>query len=180
MVEGRKPARTRAAARWAMLAALAAGTAAQAGNVFDPGSCTSLSGAPRHDAIDYGAAIQTIFTSFNGVNGCSDCHTSAGGPAGGLDLDPLETSPWVNIFNVPTGESTGGLNYVTPGKPEESYLFRKINCDLPGVGARMPDGFPALSVDQQATIYDWIAAGAPVGTTDQIFRGTFDFRGFVP
>ena len=44
----------------------------------------------------------------------------------------------------------------------------------------MPDGFPALTADQQATIYDWIAAGAPVGTTDQIFRGTFDLRGFVP
>jgi len=171
-----RPAAAAAAAVFAVLGAYAGN--AWAGTAFDPASCTSLSGAPSHPAIDYGAAIQTIFTSFNGVNGCSDCHTSSGGPAGGLNLDPLETSPWVNIVNVPSGESP--YNYVTPGKPELSYLFRKINCDSPDAGTRMPQGFAALSVDQQATIYDWIAAGAPVGTTDQIFRGTFDLRGFVP
>jgi len=179
MSDVRKLPRARAAVFFGLVAGVGGIGGAHAGNGFDPSSCTSLSGAPLHKAIDYGAAIQTIFTAFNGVNGCSDCHTSSGGPAGGLDLDPLETSPWVNIVNVPTGESTG-LNYVTPGKPELSYLFRKINCDTPDVGTRMPQGFTPLTVDQQATIYDWIAAGAPVGTTDQIFRGTFDLRGFVP
>jgi len=182
MGEGRKLPRAGAAALWALAATLP-GARAHAGNVFDPTSCSSLSGAPVHKTIDYGAAIQGIFVNFNGSVGCADCHTSNGGagvPTGNLDLDPTETSPWLNIVNVPTDENTGGLNYVTPGKPEESFLFRKVNCDLPGFGNRMPSGFPALTVDQQATIYDWIAAGAPVGTTDQIFRGTFDLRGFVP
>ena len=156
---------------------------ADAGNVFDPSSCSSLAAVPVHTAIDYGAAIQGIFVNFNGTVGCADCHTSNGGagtPAGFLDLDPLETSPWFNIVNVATNENTGGLDYVTPGRPQDSFLFRKINCDIPGYGGRMPSGMPALTLDQQATIYDWIAAGAPVGTTDQIFRGTFDLRGFVP
>ena len=172
--------RPRAAALW-MLAVALCGGGAHAGNVFDSSSCTSLTSVPVNKTIDYGAGVQGIFESFDGNTGCKDCHTSNGGVIpGNLNLDPAQGSPWFNIVNVPTDEVTGGLNYVTPGKPEESFLFRKINCDLPGFGARMPDGFPALTLDQQATIYDWIAAGAPIGTTDQIFRGTFDLRGFVP
>ena len=72
------------------------------------------------------------------------------------------------------------LTYVIPGHPERSLLFQKVNCDTPPEGTRMPFNNYAggLSVEQQALIYDWIAAGAPVGTTDAIFRGTFDPRGF--
>jgi hypothetical protein len=40
-----------------------------------------------------------------------------------------------------------------------------------------PDGMTVLSPYQQALIWDWIAEGAPVTSTDGIFRDTFDIRG---
>jgi hypothetical protein len=57
-----------------------------------------------------------------------------------------------------------------------------VNCaDTGGAGQQMPSGgaFGGLTAYQQALIYDWIAAGAPAGTTDVVFRSTFDIRGFI-
>ena len=98
-------------------------------------------------------------------------------PSGNLDLS--DGISWFNLVNVPSDEDAG-LTYVVPGHPEQSLLFQKINCDSPVVGSRMPYGFPTgtLSAEQQALIWDWIAAGAPVGITDGIFRNGFDLRGF--
>jgi cytochrome c peroxidase len=142
---------------------------------------------PIYSGIEYGAAIQGLFDNFlsnGGSAGCADCHTSAGGmtPTGNLDLD--DGVSWANLFNVPSAEDAS-LTYVVPNHPERSLLFQKINCDTPGVGARMPylgypDGTTTLTADQQALIYDWIAEGAPVGTTDGVFRDSFDLRGFTP
>jgi hypothetical protein len=62
----------------------------------------------------------------------------------------------------------------------------KVDCDDPGgnggAGARMPlDNYAGgLTAQQIALIYDWIAEGAPAGTTDGIFRNGFDIRGIVP
>jgi len=149
-----------------------------------PSGCTSIAAIPVATSIQYGAAIQTIFINFNGMGmGCADCHTTLGGtvfPSGGLDLDPVDSpSPYVNLINVPSFDAPE-LTYVVPGHPEQSLLFQKVNCDTPGEQARMPlDNYGGgLSPEQQALIYDWIAAGAPVGTTNTIFRGTFDVRGF--
>jgi len=159
---------------------------AQAG-VAVPSGCTSIADVPVATAISYGAAIQHgIFQDFNGMaQGCADCHTSAMGaqfPSGNLDLDPTESpSPYVNIVGVESPDYPG-IKYVVPGHPEQSLLFWKVNCDLPVFGTRMPlsNYGGGLSAEQQAEIYDWIAGGAPAGTTDGIFRGTFDLRGFVP
>ena len=154
-----------------------------------PSGCTPIDNVPPiYSGIQFGAAIEGIFIDFNGQgNGCADCHTSAMHtqvPAGNLDLDPSESpSPYVNLVNVVSAEDPS-LIYVVPNYPERSLLFQKVNCDTPGVGARMPfqgypDGMTTLTPYQQALIYDWIAEGAPAGTTSGIFRGTFDSRGFV-
>jgi len=153
-----------------------------------PSGCTSIADIPpTYSGIQFGAAIEGIFTNFNGMgNGCTDCHTTNGGtntPSGYLNLDPSETSPWTNLVNVES-PMYPGLIYVVPNRPEQSLLFQKVNCDVPGGGGRMPDhGYPdgmtTLSPYQQALIYDWIAEGAPAGTTDGIFRNGFDVRGFA-
>ena len=156
-----------------------------------PSGCTSIAGVPPiYSGIEFGAAIEGIFTNFNGLgNGCADCHTSNGGatmPTGELDLDPADTpSPYVNLLGVDGSGAQSplyqGYVYVVPNDPEQSLLFMKIDCDNPGAGARMPlnDYAGGLSVQQIALIYDWIAEGAPAGTTDGIFRGGFDLRGFA-
>jgi hypothetical protein len=160
-------------------------THAHAGVV--PTGCTSIANIPVATTISYGAAIQHgIFQDFNGMaQGCADCHTTGMGvqfPSGNLDLDPTESpSPYVNLLDVESPDYPG-VKYVVPGHPEQSLLFWKVNCDAPVYGARMPlsNYGGGLSAEQQAEIYDWIAGGAPAGTTDVIFRGTFDLRGFTP
>lgn len=148
-----------------------------------PSVCTDISSVPpTYSGIQYGAAIQGTFDNFltnGGSAGCTDCHTSAGGtPAGHLSLE--DGVSYLNLIKVPSYEDAS-VFYVVPNHPEQSLLFQKINCDTPAVGARMPFGLPSdtLSPDQQALIYDWIAEGAPVGTTDGVFRNGFDIRGFA-
>jgi hypothetical protein len=148
----------------------------QAGG-FAPGSCTDISAVPVEYSITYGAAIQEIFSNYSGMSaGCVDCHVNPWA-SGNLSLEPGIS--WGNLVNVPSDEDFS-LMYVVPNHPEQSLLFQKINCDVPTVGERMPLGGYAggLSPQQQALIYDWIAAGAPAGTTDGIFRNAFEYRGY--
>jgi hypothetical protein len=147
-----------------------------------PGGCTSIADVtPIYSGIQYGAAIQGMFDDFNGMNvGCTMCHfTPPPTPSGNLNLD--DGVSWAHLVNVPSREDSN-LIYVVPGHPERSLLFAKINCDLPPVGSRMPYGFPSdtLTPQQQALIWDWIAAGAPIGPTDGVFRDGFDLRGLAP
>ena len=154
--------------------ATAASMGAWSGSAAAPSGCTDISAVPVQYTITYGAAIQGLFDNF-GAGACTDCHVSPM-PAGNLDLTAGVS--WGHLINQPSDEDSS-LTYVVPNHPEQSLLFQKINCDFPPVGSRMPLIGGALSPDQQALIYDWIAEGAPVGTTDGIFRGTFDVRGFA-
>lgn len=172
----------------AVASAVTASIASQsmAGTAAVPTGCTDISATPpSYSGIQFGAGIEGIFTNFNGLGqGCADCHTTAMGTqtaAGFLDLDPADApSPYANLINVPSPDDPS-LTYVVPNHPERSLLFWKVNCTEPGTGGRMPlDGYPdgmTLSLYQQALIWNWIAEGAPSGTTNGIFRDTFDIRG---
>lgn len=165
-----------------LLVSMGSATAASVGSwpspaAPPPGNCTDISSVPVQYTITYGAAIQGIFTNFSGMNsGCVDCHVAPDeGPAGNLSL--VDGYSYVALIYQSSDEDPS-LTYVIPGHPEQSLLFQKVNCDLPPIGSRMPLTGGPLSLEQQALIYDWIAAGAPVGTTDGIFRNAFDIRGF--
>ena len=150
-----------------------------------PTGCTDISTIPVTTEIEFGAGIEGIFRQFssNPAAGCASCHTTAAGPSGGLNLDPddqdpLAVPPYTGIVNVPSLEYSQ-LDYVKPNHPELSFLFMKINCDKPPAGNRMPLGYTEyFTPEQQALIYDWIAGGASIESTSEIFRGTFDIRGF--
>jgi hypothetical protein len=175
-------------ASWPILfAGLVAWTAADADA---PSGCIDISDQPpSYSGIQFSAAIQSNifvnFLSFPDQAGCADCHTTAMGsqmPSGNLDLDPGDDPPpYENIINVPAYDSPD-LTYVVPKHPERSLLFWKVNCLNPVVGGQMPSlGYPTgsttLSTYQMAQLWDWIAEGAGVETTDGIFQGTFDIRG---
>lgn len=154
-------------------------------NSVTPSGCTSIQDQPPiYSGIQYGAAIQGIFNNFlggPGQAGCIDCHTGSM-PTGGLNLDTDSGSSYAHLVNVHSA-SDPSLVYVVPNHPEQSLLFWKVNCDNPVTGTRMPqfgypDGMTTLAPDQQALIYDWIAEGASISTTDGIFRNGFDIRGF--
>lgn len=169
-------------ARAGVLALLAfcAGARAEAGA---PAGCTRIAHIAPLPAISYGAAIQGLFDDFatNGATaGCVDCHFAPPPtPSGHLDLSA--GSSWGHLVGVPSHEDASIL-YVVPGNPQASLLFRKINCEDPGLGSRMPlDGYGGgLLPEQQALVYDWIANGALPGTSDTVFHDGFEIRGFVP
>jgi len=130
--------------------------------------CTNLDSIPIAFTIDYQSAIQGIFD-----NHCVACHEGNDPPAG---LDLSAGGSWSHLIHVPSSQD-GNFIRVIPDEPLSSLLFLKINCDTPGVGARMPRGKDPLSNDEQALILDWISEGAPPGTTDAIFRSEFELRG---
>jgi hypothetical protein len=86
---------------------------------------------------------------------CAGCHAVGGGSAG-LTLGGANSH--LNIVNVPSTQ-VSGLMLVQPGNAAQSYLFEKINCDMPQVGIRMRPG-SAMTLAQQALVRDWINQGA--------------------
>lgn len=99
----------------------------------------------RHDTD-----IQPIWGS-----SCSGCHI--GGSSGGLSL---ASSAWPRIFQV--GSSVRGLDYITPGDHQGSYLWHKLkgaHADVGGSGGRMPPS--GALPDRTLDIIDtWIWEGA--------------------
>jgi len=130
--------------------------------------CSDLDGVPIQYVIDYQSAIQGIFD-----DNCIACHSGDKPPAG---LDLSAGGSWSHLVDVPSSQDAS-FTRVIPHDPYQSLLFLKVNCDTPGVGHRMPFGLKPLSDDDQALILDWIAGGAPSGSTDGIFRSGFELRG---
>ncbi|WP_029041583.1 hypothetical protein [Cucumibacter marinus] len=84
---------------------------------------------------------------------CVACHQNAS-PAGKLTLQ--RGGPPENLIGI-QGEQTD-MAYVTPGAPEESYLYRKLegtHVDAGGTGERMPLG--GALTDADLTVFrEWI------------------------
>jgi hypothetical protein len=99
----------------------------------------------RHDRD-----IQSIWTG-----NCASCHISS--TSGGLSLS---SSAWTKI--VSKGSSVGGLDYVTPGDPQGSYLWHKLagtHTDVGGSGGRMPSS-SGLGTSTLDKVELWILEGA--------------------
>ncbi|MEQ1567589.1 MAG: c-type cytochrome domain-containing protein [Myxococcota bacterium] len=85
---------------------------------------------------------------------CVGCH-SAGGAAGGLDL---ETEPWGALVEPPTD---GGAALVIPGDPDGSLLLQKLTGTQPSdAGGSMPPS-GALDAATVDAVRAWIVDGAP-------------------
>lgn len=89
---------------------------------------------------------------------CSGCHTGGTAPRG-LRLDSEENS-YTYLVNQ-TADEVPALMRVNPGKPDESYIIRKLEGAAGIVGAQMPLGGPYLTQQQINKVRDWIANGAP-------------------
>lgn len=90
---------------------------------------------------------------------CATCHLTGVEP-GSMALHPR--AAYGSLASVESEQSP--LLRVTPGKPADSYLYRKLegtHLDAEGSGEPMPlDGWP-LPDEQIKLFHDWIAAGAP-------------------
>jgi hypothetical protein len=108
------------------------------------------------------SSIQTeIFntTDSSGRLACINCHNPAGRAfTAGLDL----TSPgsYARLVGVASVERPG-LQRVTPGNPDGSYLIHKLEGGPAIVGVRMPRGTgPFLTSGQMQIVRRWIELGA--------------------
>jgi hypothetical protein len=116
--------------------------------------------APFPD-LDYETDVRPIFSAR-----CASCHGGTG-PVAGLALDTAD-----GIVGTAVGvPSTGGdaMDRIVPGRPGRSSLVYEIIDGDTAAGPRMPRSFDAdvpavpLSLAEQQTISDWIAAGAAIG-----------------
>jgi hypothetical protein len=89
---------------------------------------------------------------------CVMCHLP-GAEQGGLALHPK--GAYKNLVGVPSTQSP--LLRVAPGKPEESYLYRKLmgtHLAAGGTGERMPFGDMQLTSEEIERVKRWIETGA--------------------
>ncbi len=117
---------------------------------------TSSSGSSSSAADDGVTLAQLQQDIFGAI--CTNCHTGANAPRG-LRLDSEENS-YAFLVNR-SADEIPSLMRVNPGKPDESYLIKKLEGANDIVGARMPLGGPFLSQAQIDLVRSWIANGAP-------------------
>jgi hypothetical protein len=89
---------------------------------------------------------------------CVMCHLP-GAEQAGLALHPK--GGYANLVDVKSTQSP--LLRVSPGKPEESYLYRKLtgtHIQVGGSGERMPFGEASLSAAEIDRVRRWIEGGA--------------------
>jgi hypothetical protein len=88
---------------------------------------------------------------------CVMCHLP-GAEQAGLALHPK--GGYANLVDVKSTQSA--LLRVSPGKPDDSYLYRKITGTHTQVGSgeRMPFGEASLSADEIDRVRRWIEGGA--------------------
>jgi methionine-rich copper-binding protein CopC len=100
----------------------------------------------------FGSIQANVFTPNCAISGC---HSGAAAPFG-LRLDA--GSSYALLVGVPSGE-VPGLNRVTPGDPDASYVIHKLE-GTQEVGERMPRGGPYLPQATIDVIRQWISDGA--------------------
>jgi len=115
---------------------------------------------------------EQIFNQNCALGGCHDSQSQSGGLL-------LETgAAYGNLVNhVPGNGSAAAAGWlrVDPGSVDTSFLFHKIEGDLPdsSYGLRMPRNRPKLNRTLRNIIELWIQAGAPPDTTGNWVPGTF-------
>lgn len=157
--------------RWSLLPALlCAPLLAAAGG----SGCTPLDGVPvRYDVI-FEADIQPRLDLSNANGGCAGCHINNSFGDLNLRFDVAR----LNLLGPdqqgqPSSQDATRLR-VRPGRPQDSLLFEKLNCDTPPVGSRMPPGSSGENVELQALVHDWIALGAIFLDGDRLFLGSME------
>jgi mono/diheme cytochrome c family protein len=89
---------------------------------------------------------------------CVVCHMPGSAQAG-LALHPKGV--YANLVDVKSTQSP--LSRVAPGKPDDSYLYRKLTgtqAQVGGSGERMPFGDATLSAEEIERVRRWIESGA--------------------
>jgi len=126
---------------------------------------------PSADALgcDNGAFAHIRREIFAPSCATAGCHSSADGK-GNLVLEGMRAySSLVGVMPDNASARAAGLALVRPGKPADSFLYRKLVGSLgPNDGDLMPEPGAQLSFEKLELIRGWIAAGAVPSTPADI------------
>jgi hypothetical protein len=155
------------------LSLIAAVFLSSSASAITPSGCEDISAQP----VRFGVGFDEIYNNIVAVR-CANCHTN-GGSSGGMALPDVNTAftNWINV--LPTNVNAQDVVRIRPTNPAGSFVFLKVNCTTPGVGAgvRMPRNAAPLTLAEQALIFDWILQGANrTANTDILFQGRFEDR----
>lgn len=92
---------------------------------------------------------------------CAECHVAGAGAAfENLDLSSA-TAAYADLVNFPSSKSESGLDLVEPGRPDQSFLVKKLTGDLTfNERERMPQGRTPLDQELIDLVEQWITEGA--------------------
>lgn len=130
-------------------------------------ACCALPASGQHTSERVYQILQTSCT----FSGCHDNDS----PVLGLDLEGSGPNAMMDVYDNLVGVSpvnahaaAQGYKYIVPGRPDRSFLFRKVNNGLdpllalhPNEGDPMPQGLGALAETDIELIRQWILYGAP-------------------
>jgi hypothetical protein len=123
-------------------------------------SLSTLGGPTPNLEPTFASIASQIFTTTDsaGRPACSNCHNAATAPFTGLNLSS-SAAAYATLVNVGS-RGRPGVQRVSPGNPENSYLIHKLEGRPGIVGVRMPLNGPYLSDGQIRIIRRWIELGA--------------------
>jgi Secretion system C-terminal sorting domain len=125
-------------------------------------------------AIQHATAQTTAAAFYNVVQQkCVSCH-AAGNAQGGLDLSGTQAQVYAALVNKTPNNAAAaarGDKLIYPGRPDRSYLFRKINNgfepNAPTLDANEGQSMPTygggvgFSVEEKELLRQWVNFGAP-------------------
>jgi len=110
---------------------------------------------------------QEVFAQSCALSGCHDSQSHKGN----MTLYPaVAYSQIVGVTPMNSAAAVAGWKRILPGDSVQSYLYRKVTCDLPDLtyGACMPFQRPAISQHLQDIIRLWIVGDGPCGTAPDV------------
>lgn len=134
-----------------LLAGLLSGSFSCADQIVES---TPLVSAPAGSLViraRFSSIQDSLFTISCALSGCHSGSVSPNLSAG---------SAYDEIVNVPNTQIPG-LNRITPGEPQNSYLYLKLIGSSEIVGERMPTRALPLPPVVSDSLKAWIARGAP-------------------
>ena len=105
--------------------------------------------APPADEVTFTSIQENVLDVSCALSGC---HANSEYP------NLAASQSYASIVGKP---SSAGIDLVTPGDPDNSYLYVKIAAGPNMSGARMPRGSAPLPAETIAAVREWIERGAP-------------------
>ncbi len=135
----------------------------------------------NHSSMAQNSTAERVYQIFQNSCATAYCHGSGGG-SGGLDLEGAGATVaekmqdvYTKIVGVTPSNTTAageGDHLIYKGRPDKSFLFRKINNGLESTigletneGAAMPQGGNSLTDVEKELVRQWILFGAPATGT---------------